>query len=184
MTIGNRIGEERRKKNLSQEYIAESLGVSRQAVSKWETDQSSPDTANLIALSELLGVSVEYLATGKSAVEPKAEKPTYGAAKICGFIFLGAGLLSLVLGVLFSEVLILLSFAMIIIGLLCVCVKRHLGAILAIVLAVPIFVYFTVFMPRDYKFMSALSGTFFWTVSAVLIALALFALFWIKRKKK
>ncbi len=65
MTIGNRIGELRKQKNFSQEYLAEKLDVSRQAVSKWEQDKSSPDTQNLIALAEILGVSVEYLATGK-----------------------------------------------------------------------------------------------------------------------
>lgn len=67
MTIGNRISELRKQKNYSQEYLAEILGVSRQAVSKWEQDKSSPDTQNLIALAELLGVSVEFLATGKES---------------------------------------------------------------------------------------------------------------------
>ena len=66
MTIGERISELRRTASLSQEYVAEKLGVSRQAVSKWETDASAPDTYNLIALSSLFGVSVEYLATGRT----------------------------------------------------------------------------------------------------------------------
>ena len=65
MTIGKRISRLRKEKRLSQEYLAEQLDVSRQAVSKWENDLSSPDTGNLIQLSSLLGVSVEYLATGK-----------------------------------------------------------------------------------------------------------------------
>lgn len=64
MSIGKRIREARTGKGYTQEYLAEMLSVSRQAVSKWEKDQSCPDTQNLIALSELLGVSVEYLAVG------------------------------------------------------------------------------------------------------------------------
>ena len=65
MTIGKRISELRKQHNYSQEYLAERLNVSRQAVSKWEQDQTSPDTNNLIALAQLFDVSVEYLATGR-----------------------------------------------------------------------------------------------------------------------
>lgn len=64
MTIGNRISELRKSKGFTQEYVAEQLGVSRQAVSKWEQDLTSPDTKNLIALSALLGASIEFIATG------------------------------------------------------------------------------------------------------------------------
>ncbi len=65
MTIGQRISELRRNHGYSQEYVAEQLGVSRQAVSKWETDTSAPDTYNLIGLAQLFGVSVEFIAVGK-----------------------------------------------------------------------------------------------------------------------
>ena len=64
MTIGERIAKCRKEKNLSQEYIAELLDVSRQAVSKWETNQTEPDTGNLIQLARIFGVSVEYIANG------------------------------------------------------------------------------------------------------------------------
>ena len=67
MTMGNRIAKARKEKCFTQEYVAESLGISRQAVFKWEKNQTKPDTANLIALSELLGVSVEYLTKGVKA---------------------------------------------------------------------------------------------------------------------
>ena len=46
---------------MTQEFVAESLGVSRQAVSKWENGISDPSTSNLIALAKLYGVSVEEL---------------------------------------------------------------------------------------------------------------------------
>ena len=65
MTIGKRISELRKNFSYSQEYVAEKIGVSRQAVSKWEQDQTAPDTYNLIALAELFHVTVEYLATGR-----------------------------------------------------------------------------------------------------------------------
>lgn len=64
MTLGKRIGTLRKDRKLSQEYVAETLGVSRQAVSKWENDLSAPDTENLIALAKLLGTDVEFLASG------------------------------------------------------------------------------------------------------------------------
>jgi HTH-type transcriptional regulator/antitoxin HipB len=57
MSIGQRISERRRQLGYSQEYVAENMNVSRQAVSKWEQDLSAPDTYNLIALAELLGRS-------------------------------------------------------------------------------------------------------------------------------
>ena len=69
MTLGKRISRLRTERKYSQEYLAERMDVSRQAVSKWEKDLSSPDTKNLIRLAELFDVSVEYLATGKE-MEP------------------------------------------------------------------------------------------------------------------
>ena len=57
----NRLCELRKKHNLSQEELASMLGVSRQAVSKWENGTSDPNTTNLIALSRLYKVTPEEL---------------------------------------------------------------------------------------------------------------------------
>lgn len=57
----NRLMQYRKKAGLSQEELADKLGVSRQAVSKWECAESSPDTDNLIALSKIYGVSLDEL---------------------------------------------------------------------------------------------------------------------------
>jgi transcriptional regulator with XRE-family HTH domain len=141
-SIGVRIAELRKQYNYSQEYVAEKLNVSRQAVSKWEQDLSAPDTNNLIALAVLFDVSVEYLAIGKKPVEEKREenpasqpsKSGFGVQKIVGFIFLGAGLLALVLGILLSVLLVLLSVYLLIVGILCLCVRKHIGLTLAWVL--------------------------------------------------
>ena len=74
MTIGNRIKNLRRQLNYSQEYIAEQLNVSRQAVSKWEKDISSPDTNNLILLADILNTTVEYIASRKTVDESSSKK--------------------------------------------------------------------------------------------------------------
>ncbi|MBQ6719275.1 MAG: helix-turn-helix transcriptional regulator [Oscillospiraceae bacterium] len=66
-TMGNRIGMLRRRKGMKQEELAEKLGVSPQAVSKWENNQTCPDIALLPKLAQLLGVSVDELLTGKTA---------------------------------------------------------------------------------------------------------------------
>ncbi|MDD8049165.1 MAG: helix-turn-helix domain-containing protein [Thomasclavelia sp.] len=59
--IANRLVQMRKEKGLSQEALANELGVSRQAVSKWERAESSPDTDNLITLAKLYGVSLDEL---------------------------------------------------------------------------------------------------------------------------
>lgn len=64
MNLGERIVALRKEKNISQGDLAKRLNVSRQAVSKWEQGQSSPDTVKLIQLAQILETEVEYLATG------------------------------------------------------------------------------------------------------------------------
>ena len=59
--LGQRLKEERLRCQMTQEFVAESLGVSRQAVSKWETGASDPSTSNLLALARLYGVSAQEL---------------------------------------------------------------------------------------------------------------------------
>ena len=61
MTLGQRISLYRKKLNVSQEELGARLGVSRQAVSKWETGTADPSTSNLLALAKLFGVSAEEL---------------------------------------------------------------------------------------------------------------------------
>ena len=64
-TIGKRIAEYRKKKNLKQDELAEMLGVSAQAVSKWENDLSCPDISLLPELSRIFGVSIDEIVQGK-----------------------------------------------------------------------------------------------------------------------
>ncbi len=71
--LGERLYELRRKKNLSQEEMAEKLNVSRQTISKWETNQSQPDFDKIIPLCQLFNISSEELLTGKKAIKDSVE---------------------------------------------------------------------------------------------------------------
>ncbi len=76
-TIGSRISRLRKEKGMSQEALAEKIGVSSQAVSKWENDQSCPDISLLPQLAKLLDVTVDELLTGTSnevRMVPKGER--------------------------------------------------------------------------------------------------------------
>lgn len=61
MTFGEKIAEKRKLKGWSQEQFSDILGVSRQAVSKWETGEAYPDTEKIIKISVLFDVSTDYL---------------------------------------------------------------------------------------------------------------------------
>ena len=69
-TLGTRIAALRREKEWKQDELAEKLGVSPQAVSKWENDQTCPDISLLPLLAKILGVSVDELLTGKKEEAP------------------------------------------------------------------------------------------------------------------
>ena len=72
MNMADRIQHLRKCKGISQEELAEKLGVSRQAVSKWERSEASPDTDNLIALAKIYELSLDELIFGEK--ETKEEK--------------------------------------------------------------------------------------------------------------
>lgn len=61
MSLGETLKEHRVRCQMTQEFVAEHLGVSRQAVSKWENGTSDPSTSNLLALAKLYGISAEEL---------------------------------------------------------------------------------------------------------------------------
>ena len=78
MTIStaDRLVQLRKENGLSQEALASKLGVSRQAISKWERAEASPDTDNLIALAEIYGITLDALLDSEKEIpnaEPKAE---------------------------------------------------------------------------------------------------------------
>ena len=74
MTTGQRIAQKRKELNLSQEALGEQLGVSRQAIYKWESDASLPEVEKLVAMSRLFSISVGEL-LGVEASEPTESGP-------------------------------------------------------------------------------------------------------------
>ena len=74
MNIADRIQDLRKQKGYSQEQLAEKVGVSRQAVSKWESGQSAPDLEKIIAMSDLFEVTTDYLLKGTEPVAAPNEK--------------------------------------------------------------------------------------------------------------
>lgn len=71
MSIGKRIANVRKERNISQEELAGRIYVSRQSISKWESDQVIPDTENVIALAKALNVSVEWIISGSKQISKK-----------------------------------------------------------------------------------------------------------------
>ena len=87
MTLGEKIKEARKNAGLTQEQLAQKLVISRQAITKWESDKGLPDIQNLKALAELLNVSVDYLLDdGQSAVKTvlreRIDLSIYGEKKL------------------------------------------------------------------------------------------------------
>lgn len=82
MTTGQKIQALRKGRGLTQEQLAARLGVSRQAVSRWELDETLPDTQNLLPLKEALGVSIDMLLDSAQDLEEPApqEGPAPAAA--------------------------------------------------------------------------------------------------------
>ena len=77
MTLGSKLAQERKLKNLTQEQLAELLGVSRQAISKWESDLAFPETEKLLRLCELFDCSLDYLLRDapRTAAQPAPAAP-------------------------------------------------------------------------------------------------------------
>ena len=101
MSLGENIKAKRNELKLSQEYVAEQLGVSRQAVSKWETDQSEPTAKNLTELATIFQISLSELVepqkyhAEQAAQESKWKEQRHNSKMICGrwfgYIFLITG---------------------------------------------------------------------------------------------
>lgn len=92
MSLGQRLLELRKTKGLSQEEVAFKLNVTRQTVSKWETDQSTPDFDKIIPLCELYGITPDELLRGKTSekqTETNYEMETDNKSKIAKGIVIG-----------------------------------------------------------------------------------------------
>ncbi len=74
MTIADRIQSLRKSKGMSQEELADAVGVSRQAVSKWESEQATPDIDKVLIMSEVFGVTTDYILKGIEPVKTEEHK--------------------------------------------------------------------------------------------------------------
>ena len=138
MTLGEQIYKYRTEKNFSQLDLAEVLEVSRQSVSKWETDASVPDLDKLMKLCDLFGVSMDELVRG---MEPKTEerkepqvivrevKTGMPTRVIVGAVLLVIGAIGgLLIALLANDPYgLLLGIPVIVCGVVCLAVKKHPG---------------------------------------------------------
>lgn len=155
MTLGNRITTLRNTHHMSQGDLAERLNVSRQSVSKWETDTSVPDLDKLITLSEIFEITLDELVKGPQTKENKSKKesdnsssetvcaaPTHRISdtqRIIGFILIAVGLLGTVLGLVLTSNLFLLTLLLVLFGILCLTIKRHVGLVIGWIILAPAF---------------------------------------------
>ena len=97
MTLGERIKRYRQMQGLSQEELAEKINVSRQAITKWENDNGIPDIDNLIALSKIMGITLDELVMGekeedallfkKKVANQRTKNYRYYLISVIGFSF-------------------------------------------------------------------------------------------------
>lgn len=110
MDISERLQELRKKEGYSQEQVAEMLGLSRQAISKWESGQGKPEIDNIIKLTEIYHVSADYILLGTEKVfapVPEKKELSHEYKKAIGIIAIIAA--TAIVTVLFITALGLLS---------------------------------------------------------------------------
>lgn len=136
MSLGTNISRLRAEHHLSQGDLAEALAVSRQSVSKWETDSSVPDLDKLVKLSQVFGVSLDELVTG-AVPQLKAETPPQPVVvshrmpgrKIAGTILFCMGFLAFLIPTVLGGILtgLLLAVPFLVCGIICFLARRRPG---------------------------------------------------------
>lgn len=109
MNLSDRIQYLRKARGISQEGLADQLGVSRQAVSKWESEQSMPDLDKIISMSDYFEVTTDYLLKGIEPVVQKEEEQSIEhrriASNICYQLSLGFVGLGIILSIILADFL-------------------------------------------------------------------------------
>ena len=134
MSLGTNISRLRAEKRLSQGDLAEVLEVSRQSVSKWETDSSVPDLDKLIKLSQLFGVTLDELVTGaepqlKVETPPVMVSPSMPGRKIAGIILFCMAFLAFLIPTVLGGILtgLLLAVPFLVCGIICFLARKRPG---------------------------------------------------------
>ena len=142
MNLGKIIYDLRSSKNLSQGDLAELLDVSRQSVSKWETETAIPDLDKLMKMCDVFDVTLDEL-TGRMAyakddaktIKVSARASTFSTAKIVGYILLATTLLASILlfALLLTEdnedfyIFVPILLSAFVCSMICLCVKNNIG---------------------------------------------------------
>ena len=109
MNLSDRIQYLRKARGISQEGLTDQLGVSRQAVSKWESEQSMPDLDKIISMSDYFAVTTDYLLKGIEPVVQKEEEQSIKhrriASNICYQLSLGFIGLGIILSIILADFL-------------------------------------------------------------------------------
>lgn len=92
MAIADRIQNLRKVKGVSQEELADKIGVSRQTISKWESEQSAPDIEKVVLMSDYFGATTDYLLKGIEKTDDKDRKVDARLFSLTGLLFCCAGL--------------------------------------------------------------------------------------------
>ena len=152
MKLGERILQLRSENNMSQGDLADVLNVSRQSVSKWETDVSIPELEKLMKMGEVFNVSLDELVYGKKEkgdIEKQdkiiVEKLVkYETRKIVGLGLIGLGILIIILLLVFGFFMegIVLASPFIIIGLISFLIKRYTGLYIGWTIYIILYAYF------------------------------------------
>ena len=140
MTIGNRIVKLRKDLQLSQEDLAAKIGVTRQSVSKWETDVCAPDAYNLMSLAEVLQTSVEYIVTGTAVPakeqinqSAKQEKQFKNWATFAlGLMLLAGGFIMAFIGIFLDTTWCMIGGAIAVVGIILALVRGKKALLIAL----------------------------------------------------
>ena len=111
MLLGEKLKKLRKARGLSQEQLADQLNVSRQAISKWELGESTPDTDNLIALSDYYGVSLDCLLRDQEAPEVSEKVMVREVQQLISSGCLKKGVVGIVIFVVVWFILVLLLYS-------------------------------------------------------------------------
>ena len=159
MTLGERICQYRTERRLSQQEVAEKLEVSRQSVSKWETDGAVPELDTLVKLCELFEVSLDELVRGEKPQGPDAEVPDASgkdqetvltvqmtqsrpersnAQVAAGAVLLAVGLTGFFSALVLPWGVLCLAVPLVICGILCLAMRENAGLACAAVVLLTI----------------------------------------------
>ena len=197
MKFHEKLYELRKTGGLTQNELAEKLNVSRQSISKWETNASVPELDKLVQLSDLFGLSLDdlvrsdELGTGDDREEAVPPSPPQQAQiviqhslttqKIVGFILLALGLLCCLLALFAGSGLLIIGGYIIFCSILCLLIKRYAGLIIGWITMIQAIVLtpnftgvriFSVFNPGYYRHglgINQIVSIVMWLLIAVLI---------------